>query len=365
MKKLISALAAFAVICGSFAGVSLPSVSVSSVDATGVGATEVYDYEGSDKKTDTIERNGMVFDIYENASEKYAVLTSVKDDSINELNIPAVISLKDQTAEETETIEIGSEEDDNGNQYVETTNTNYIPVVAIGDSAFKNCTNSAKLNLSKNIAVFNWSAIAEIYICEINAPDDSEYFASEEGILYTKDMSTLVACPPGIMKTEVKVSDKTEKIGDFAFVCCKDILKVELPDSVTEIGAYAFFGCSVITDMKLSDNLKLIETYAFAGCKSLKELTIPESVESIKNEAFKDAGCVGIEDDIHYVDKWAVGSEYGIEVGNIKDGTVGTCEGLFIIRDYLKTISVPASVKHLGSLLAFGIHMPLERVDFY
>ena len=69
MKKLISALAAFAVICGSFAGVSLPSVSVSSVDATGVGATEVYDYEGSDKKTDTIERNGMVFDIYENASE--------------------------------------------------------------------------------------------------------------------------------------------------------------------------------------------------------------------------------------------------------------------------------------------------------
>ncbi|WP_295084996.1 leucine-rich repeat protein [Ruminococcus sp.] len=365
MKKLISALAAFAVICSSFASVSLPSVSVFSVDAAEVGATDVYDYEGSDKKTDTFERNGMLFDIYENASGKYAVLTSVKDDSINELNIPAFISLKEQTSEETETIEIGSEEDENGNQYIVTTNTKYIPVVAIGDSAFKNCTNLEKLNLSKNIAVFNWSAIAVIYICEINAPDDSEYFASDEGILYTKDMSTLVACPPGIMKTEVKVSDKTEKIGDFAFVCCKDILEVELPDSVIEIGTYAFFGCSVITDMKLSENLKLIDAYAFAGCKSLKELTIPESVESIKNEAFKDAGCVDIEGDIHYVDKWAVGSESVIEVGDIKDGTVGTCEGLFVTRNYLKIISVPASVKHLGSYLAFGIQMPLERVVFY
>ena len=359
MKKLISALAAFAIICGSFTGISSPSVSVSSASAAEVGAADIYDYDGADKKTDTIEKGGVVYDIYENASGKYAVLSSVKDASIRELTIPAVVSLKEQTAEDTETIEIGDDGVINDNE------ADGIPVVAIGYAAFKDCECLEKLNLSKNIAVFDWSSIAEISICEINAPDDSEYFASEEGILYTKDMKTLVACPPGIMKTEINVSDKTEKIGEFAFICCKDILQVEMPGSVTEIGPYAFFGCSVITDMKLSENLKKINVYAFAGCKSLKELTIPESVETICADAFKDAGCTETEGDIFYVDKWAVGSEPVIETGDIREGTVGTCEGLFISRNYLRTIYVPASVKHVGSYLALGINMPLERVDFY
>ena len=113
------------------------------------------------------------------------------------------------------------------------------------------------------------------------------------------------------------------------------------------------------------ESLKFIGIYAFAGCTDLKELTIPESVENIESDAFRDAGCAVNYNGIFYVDNWAVGSDYDIESGYIRNGTVGTAIGLFTARNNLMTISVPPSVKHVGSLLAIGIYMPLERVDFY
>lgn len=365
MKKIISVLAALSIICGIGASTYTPFVSVDSVSAAEVGETNTYDFEGSDKKDCTYEENGMVFDIYRRSSdsELYAILTSVEDESITELTIPDSLSL---SAPLNKTISEGIETKEDGTEEIEVTINEYPPdVVGIAGGAFKNCKELGKINLSKNIAVLNWDEIAEYFIAEITVDEENKNFTAVDGILYSKDMKTLIGCPPAIAQTEIKVSDKTEEIGPAAFVCCKDIKKVELPDSVTDIKGMAFFGCSAIEEMKLSESLKFIGVYAFAGCTDLKELTIPESVEKIEGDAFRDAGCAVNEEGIVYVDNWAVGSDYDIETGNIRMGTVGTAMNLFATRNNLKTISVPPSVKHVGSYLAFGLNMPLERVDFY
>ena len=372
MRKIISVLAALSIICGIGTSTYIPFVSVGTVSAAEAGETDTYDFESSKNRIGTVDKDGMVFDIYTNDSEMYAVLTSVKDETITEFTVPSVL-LPELPAEPSE--------EEYQNVYLTVTVTGSTlgaidplkekivksnpKVVGIADGAFENCKELGKINLSKNIAVLNWGGITEYFIAEMTVDEENKNFTAADGILYSKDMKTLIGCPPAIAQTEIKVSDKTEEIGQAAFVCCKDIKKVELPDSVTDIKSMAFFGCSAIEEMKLSESLKSIGVYAFAGCTDLKELTIPESVENIESDAFRDAGCTENYNGIVYVDNWAVGSDYDIESGDIRDGTVGTAVGLFASRNNLMTISVPPSVKHVGSYLAFGLNMPLERVDFY
>ncbi len=326
MKGLISTLAALALISSSVTGI----IPVKNVGSTVAAAEETgskeYTFENA-KRTD--KENGLEFEIYDG----YASLKYVSDEDIEEFTVPETVS--------------------------------GLPVVGFEYGAFRNCSKLKKLTLSKNIAVVDWLSLAEAAMNEIAVAEDNENFTVADGLLYTKDMKTLVACPPESGITEVKLSDKTEKIASGAFVCCKTLKKVEMTDNVKTIEQCAFFGCEALESINLSNSLDRIYPYTFAGCFALKELTIPESVETIENPAFTDAGCVVKENGIHYVDKWAVASDADIQRADIRQGTVGTAVGLFVSRNHLRVISVPASVKHVGMYLAFGLKMPLELVEFY
>ncbi len=377
MKKLISTLAAFALICGSFAGISSPSVSVSSASAAGVGAADIYDFEDdSQEPVDTIEQDGLVFNIYENDDGKYAVLKSVTDDTITELSIPSLVSddgriWVDEPDEVIITIEVVHTPE--GDETIERQTVHKrghwkncdIKVVGIEYGAFKDCADLKNICLSENIAVINWLDIAEQGFEEIKVSDDNENFTVVDNVLYTKDMKTLVACPPASGKTELKLPAETEAIAEGAFACCKNLKMLELTENVKDIAPLAFYGCNALEEIKLPEGIKNIPNGTFAGCSSLRDLIIPDSVEHIDSSAFKDAGCIENENGLHYVDKWLVGSDLDIELAVIREGTVGTAEYLFVTRNHLKKIVVPSSVKHVGSYLAFGINMPLEYVDFH
>lgn len=327
MKKgFISMLAALAVISGTVSGV-IPSISKGN---TVVAAEETsgaeYTFENLKR---TLNEDNLEYCIYDG----YASLKYVFGVNIEEFTVPETVS--------------------------------GLPVVGFEYGAFRDCEKLRKLNLSKNIAVVDWSAIAENSMAEITVAEDNENFTVADGVLYSKDMKTLEACPPASGKTEVKISDKTEKIAWGAFACCKTLKKIEMTDNVKEIKTAAFFGCEALESINLSNSLTHIYPYTFAGCFALKELTIPESVDTIENTAFTDAGCVVNEEGIHYVDNWAVATDPDIVRADIKQGTVGTAAGLCVSRNHLRVITVPASVKHVGMYLAFGLKMPLERVDFY
>ena len=107
--------------------------------------------------------------------------------------------------------------------------------------------------------------------------------------------------------------------------------------------------------------------YAFAGCSSLESVDLPDSLEEMYEDVFKDTACIRTEDGIKYVDNWAVGTEKDIETGNIKEGTVGAVGGMFSDRNKLRTISFPASMKHIadGVFVGLGHYTQIDSVDFY
>lgn len=85
----------------------------------------------------------------------------------------------------------------------------------------------------------------------------------------------------------------TEKIGDYAFCGCTNLVSMELPNTVTSLGERCFASCSNLTNVVLSNNMTEIPSYAFCYGTSLKQITIPEGVSSIRQEAFKS--CINLQ----------------------------------------------------------------------
>jgi hypothetical protein len=140
-------------------------------------------------------------------------------------------------------------------------------------------------------------------------PDNPEY-ASRDGVLFNKDFTFLLQCPPGfsgayiipdsveeigenafvdcVSLTSVTVPDSVEEIGDCAFAECKAFTSFNIGNRVTSIGQYAFSSCTSLTSVSIPDSVTFISRYAFWGCDKLTSVTIPDSVTEILCSAFRD-----------------------------------------------------------------------------
>ena len=322
IKSFISILAALTVITSSVAAVPFNAAAeVVSETAT----TTEYDFNSSSSK---VEKDGVTYSIFKG----YAAVNHVSDEDIEEFTVPDTIS--------------------------------DVPVVGIEWGAFGDCSKIKKLTLGKNVSVMEWYDVVEQTMEEIAVAEDNESFTVVDGILYSKDMKTVVAFPPSANATEIKIASEARTIAPYAFMSCQKLTKINVSYNVNEIGTGAFAGCISLTDINIPDGVKVINAGTFMGTKALKEIKIPGSVDYMYSEAFKDSGAVVNDDGIYYADKWAVGADKDIERADIRMGTVGTIEGLFVSKNKLKVITVPASVIHLGNYLAFGLYTPVELVEF-
>ena len=166
-------------------------------------------------------------------------------------------------------------------------------VTSIGDSAFYDCDNLTGVTIPASVTSIGESAFGACDSLEaFNVSSDNPSYTSRDGILYTRDMKTLLQCPGA--KTTVVVPNGVTSIGESAFEDCSRLAGVTIPGSVTSIGEDAFFWCDSLTDVTIHDGVKSIGDYSFALCDSLTGVTIPGSVTSIGDSAF--SGCDSLTD---------------------------------------------------------------------
>lgn len=70
----------------------------------------------------------------------------------------------------------------------------------------------------------------------------------------------------------------TQRIGDYAFMRCNNLLSIEIPDTVISIGKYAFYECANLSSVRIPKSVKDIGDYAFCKCAKMSIFTIPKGV---------------------------------------------------------------------------------------
>lgn len=172
------------------------------------------------------------------------------------------------------------------------------PVTGIDDFAMVNLENVTKITIGKNVSEIGpWAMENNKRVTAIEVDSENEYFCDLDGVLYTKDMKTLLFYPMARGVTEVKdeagntvksisyeIPEGVEAVRTKAFYKCSDIRSLTLPSTLKSIEEKAFFRCS-ITEIILPEALEIIGKDAFAYT-SLKKIDIPASVKEIGEYAF-------------------------------------------------------------------------------
>lgn len=114
----------------------------------------------------------------------------------------------------------------------------------------------------------------------------SKYFAVKDGVLFTKDMKTLVSYPSGKKNQTYQVPKGVKTISPGAFMENSYLQEVKLADSVKLIDNEAFKNCTALRKFVSGKKLRHIYAGAFGKCKKLKNVIIKEGLLTIEDECF-------------------------------------------------------------------------------
>lgn len=175
-----------------------------------------------------------------------------------------------------------------------------VPVTKINDFAAVNLEYVTEFTIGKNVKEIGpWAMENNQHITAFNVDDNNDYYCDVDGVLYSKDMKTLLFFPLAkdlvdskdesgndIQTSKYTIPDGVEIIRTKAFYKCWNIAEITIPDSVKRIEEKAFFHCEKLKDIKLPSSLEFIGKDAFSYCYGLTELDIPASIKQIDTYAF-------------------------------------------------------------------------------
>ena len=170
-------------------------------------------------------------------------------------------------------------------------------VETIGLTAFQGCVELTKIDIPSNTTSIESSAFSRcLKLASINVDSANNSYTNynNDGVLYTKDMTTIVRYPQAKVGTEYTISNNTTKIDYQAFEQCNNLTTVEIPDTVTFIDAFAFARSKNLQQITIPEGITELSYFIFSECSSLKEVNLPDTLKEISRSTFD--GCTSLEE---------------------------------------------------------------------
>ena len=193
-------------------------------------------------------------------------------------------------------------------------------------------------------------------------------YVEVDGVIYTKDMTEVVACTAKATGTYV-MPDSVTGIRKLAFANSK-LEKVTVSSQVTNIVYAAFYGSDQLKQIELPETLDTISFMAFDSCSALESIEIPASVTFIGSSAFY--GCESLSA-VYAADleSWCAIYFEGSDANPVKyagklyfngeqlkdlviPSVAETVYGYAFYNAELDSITVPSYVYHIGEYAFLG-----------
>lgn len=117
-------------------------------------------------------------------------------------------------------------------------------------AAFAECFGLKQVSLGKSAAeIVTNPFLGCSALRSFEVDSENTKYATEDGVLYSKDYTMLYAYPCGKESKTFVMNPNTEKIDDFAFWFCKGLEKVEFSPLFKEFGYRSFCGCSNLNSL--------------------------------------------------------------------------------------------------------------------
>lgn len=121
-------------------------------------------------------------------------------------------------------------------------------VKVIDYNAFGYCTGITSIYIPSSVKSIYFSAFAlNTNLLEINVDAANNNYASSDGLLYNKHLTTLISCPAGIH--DVDIPNSVDTIYMNAFFGQTELSSITIPSSVKVIFDFAFYNCTGLTSI--------------------------------------------------------------------------------------------------------------------
>ena len=204
---------------------------------------------------------------------------------------------------------------------------NGLPVTAIGDNAFRNCTTLTSVTIPASIASIGVAPfIGCSNLTSINVIAPNANYSSLNGVLFNNTQTTLIEFPAGLGGSYT-IPNGVITIG-YAFDGCTQLTSVTIPNSVVTIGSYAFANCTGLGNVAIPNSVTTIGSGAFNGCPGLTTVTIPTGVTTIGSSTFN--------------------GDPGLTTVTIPNGVATIGSYAFFACPNLTSVTIPGSVTSIG-----------------
>ena len=120
------------------------------------------------------------------------------------------------------------------------------------------------------------------------------YTTTGGGVLFTKDVKTVVRYPRGRTDTSFTVPSQVTTIGQSAFWNCSYLKNINLPSNIETINQWAFCRCENVECITVPEKVSYVGKYAFAAMTNLKYVSINAKAPRIMDYSFNSTN--GITD---------------------------------------------------------------------
>ena len=224
-------------------------------------------------------------------------------------------------------------------------------VTSIQNSAFLFCASLSSIDIPSSVTSIGSVFVGCTSLISINVNASNLNYTSSNGILFNKNLTTLICYPAGKSGNNYTIPDSVTNIGSYAFYGSTFLTSITMPNSITSIGIQSFTNCALLSSINIPNSITSIGNSAFFGCSSLLSINIPNLITSIENSVFQN--CTLLTNITIPSSVRTIGSGAFVGCGfvsiSIPSSVTSIGNSLFLNCTSLTSVTIPNSITSIGS----------------